>query len=109
ELEFVEAGALLVVAALAVVLVPVDGAEHHDVGPLVLLVVLLFTAVTLARAVAGLAADAFHERRPKLLLVRPVLPDLRIAAGLAVARDVTDDAAGFLRVVLGRIELGLRL
>src|SRR5262245_34647411 len=107
EVERHEGRALVVVAALAVLLVRMDRAQLDDVGPLVLLGVLLIGRVLLAGPVAGFAADALHEGRAELLLLGPLLADFGIAAGLSVAGDVTGDARRILGVVLGGVEVRL--
>src|SRR6185295_12105668 len=99
--------ALVVVAALAILGVRVDGAQLDQLGPLVLLVVLLVGRILLAGTVAGFAAHALHQGGAQLLLLRPLLADLGIAAGLSVAGHVAGDAAGLLGVVFRRVEVRL--
>src|SRR5213079_327712 len=75
ELELGVIGALVGVAALAILFFRVAGAQFHQVRPLILFVVLLVGRVLLAGSVAGLAADSFHQRGAQLLLLSPVLAD----------------------------------
>src|SRR5688500_1529162 len=61
EIEGHVRGTLVVVTALAVLLVCVDGAQLYELRPLVLLVVFLVGRILLARTVTRLASDALHQ------------------------------------------------